>query len=67
MNKRIFYQSNLEQKPTRFTWTFIKIVPLLAIVPVFSFYMFSFQKNNELYKILQEFFNGSAQVPEVNI
>ena len=26
---------------------------------------FSFQKNNKLYKILQEFFNGSAQVPEV--
>ncbi|BAS68029.1 ATP-binding protein [Bathymodiolus septemdierum thioautotrophic gill symbiont] len=27
----------------RFTWSFIKIVPLLTIVPVLSFYMFSFQ------------------------
>ena len=28
---------------TQFTWSFIKIVPLLVIVPVLSFYMFSFQ------------------------
>ncbi|MDC9726480.1 MAG: ATP-binding protein [Candidatus Thioglobus sp.] len=28
---------------SKFTWTFIKIVPILVIVPVLSFYMFSFQ------------------------
>ncbi len=28
---------------TKFTWSFIKIIPLLVIVPVLSFYMFSFQ------------------------
>ena len=28
---------------TQFTWSFIKIVPLLVMVPVLSFYMFSFQ------------------------
>ena len=27
----------------RFTWSFIKIIPVLVIVPVLSFYMFSFQ------------------------
>lgn len=27
----------------QFTWSFIKIIPLLTIVPVLSFYMFSFQ------------------------
>ncbi|SMM97945.1 Nitrogen regulation protein NtrY [uncultured Candidatus Thioglobus sp.] len=27
----------------QFTWSFIKIIPLLAIVPVMSFYIFSFQ------------------------
>jgi two-component system, NtrC family, nitrogen regulation sensor histidine kinase NtrY len=28
---------------SKFTWSFIKIVPMLVIVPVLSFYMFSFQ------------------------
>ena len=28
---------------SKFTWSFIKIVPILVIVPVLSFYMFSFQ------------------------
>lgn len=28
---------------SRFTWSFIKIIPLLTIAPVLSFYMFSFQ------------------------
>ncbi len=28
---------------SRFTWSFIKIIPVLVIVPVLSFYMFSFQ------------------------
>ncbi len=28
---------------SKFTWTFIKIVPILVIVPVLSFYIFSFQ------------------------
>jgi len=28
---------------TQFTWSFVKIIPLLVIVPVLSFYLFSFQ------------------------
>lgn len=28
---------------SKFTWSFIKIVPMLVIVPVLSFYLFSFQ------------------------
>jgi len=28
---------------SKFTWSFVKIVPLLVVVPVLSFYMFSFQ------------------------
>jgi len=28
---------------SKFTWSFIKIVPLLVLVPVLSFYLFSFQ------------------------
>ena len=28
---------------SKFTWSFVKIVPILVIVPVLSFYMFSFQ------------------------
>jgi nitrogen fixation/metabolism regulation signal transduction histidine kinase len=28
---------------TRFTWSFVKIIPILVIMPVLSFYMFSFQ------------------------
>jgi len=28
---------------SKFTWTFIKIIPILTIVPVLSFYLFSFQ------------------------
>ncbi|WP_428087521.1 ATP-binding protein [Candidatus Thioglobus sp.] len=28
---------------SKFTWSFIKIVPMLVILPVLSFYMFSFQ------------------------
>lgn len=27
----------------RFTWSFVKIIPLLVLVPVLSFYLFSFQ------------------------
>jgi|LWDU01.1.fsa_nt_gi Signal transduction histidine kinase involved in nitrogen fixation and metabolism regulation len=32
---------------SRFTWSFIKIVPILVIVPVLSFYLFSFQSIQE--------------------
>ncbi len=28
---------------SKFTWSFIKIVPMLVIIPILSFYMFSFQ------------------------
>jgi|GEM_PF-152047 len=28
---------------TQFTWSFVKIIPLLVMVPVLSFYLFSFQ------------------------
>jgi len=28
---------------SKFTWSFVKIIPILVIIPVLSFYMFSFQ------------------------
>ncbi len=42
---------------TRFTWTFIKIVPILAIAPVFSFYMFSFQTVQDNVKRSEDTYN----------
>jgi energy-coupling factor transporter transmembrane protein EcfT len=47
---------------TRFTWTFIKIVPLLAIVPVFSFYMFSFQTVQDNVKRSENTYNNFNKV-----
>ena len=32
---------------SKFTWTFIKIIPIIALVPVASFYLFSFQTVQE--------------------
>ena len=32
---------------SKFTWSFIKIIPILTIVPVLSFYLFSFQSIQE--------------------
>ena len=32
---------------SKFTWTFIKIIPIIALIPVASFYLFSFQTVQE--------------------
>ncbi len=47
---------------TRFTWTFIKIVPLLVVVPVFSFYLFSFQTIQDNVKRSEETYNNFNKV-----
>ncbi|SFV84912.1 Nitrogen regulation protein NtrY [hydrothermal vent metagenome] len=41
----------------RFTWSFIKIVPLLTIAPVLSFYMFSFQTIQDNVEFSRKNFN----------
>jgi len=47
---------------SKFTWSFIKIVPMLVIVPVLSFYMFSFQTIQDNVAISEESFdNFSSQ------
>ncbi|MDC0888396.1 ATP-binding protein [Candidatus Thioglobus sp.] len=50
---------------SKFTWSFIKIVPILVIVPVLSFYMFSFQtiQNNvaDSEKAFDSFSKGFIQ------
>ena len=42
----------------RFTWTFIKIIPLLTIAPVLSFYMFSFQTVQDNVERSQDTYNN---------
>lgn len=46
----------------QFTWTFIKIVPLLAIAPVFSFYLFSFQTIQDNVKRSEDTYNKINKV-----
>lgn len=46
----------------RFTWTFIKIVPLIAIAPVFSFYLFSFQTIQDNVKRSEDTYNKINKV-----
>ena len=44
LNTRILkQQSQSNVIGSKFTWSFIKIVPILTLVPVLSFYVFSFQ------------------------
>ena len=38
---------------SRFTWSFIKIVPVLVLVPVLSFYLFSFESIRDNLKIAE--------------
>jgi hypothetical protein len=47
---------------TRFTWTFIKIIPLLTIAPVFSFYLFSFQTVQDNVKRSEDTYNNFNKV-----
>ncbi|MBE8189659.1 MAG: HAMP domain-containing protein, partial [Candidatus Thioglobus sp.] len=53
---------------TQFTWSFVKIIPLLVIVPVLSFYLFSFQtvrdnveRSESTYKIFNQQFIGKVK------
>lgn len=49
---------------SKFTWSFIKIVPLLVLVPVLSFYLFSFESirdNLQKAEIQFEEFNTSVR------
>ena len=41
--KKLKQDSDSNVIGSNFTWSFIKIVPMLTLVPVFTFYMFSFQ------------------------
>ncbi len=46
----------------RFTWSFIKIIPLLTIAPVFSFYMFSFQTVQDNVERSEDTYNNFNKV-----
>ncbi|SMN11733.1 Nitrogen regulation protein NtrY [uncultured Candidatus Thioglobus sp.] len=46
----------------QFTWSFIKIVPLLAIVPVLSFYIFSFQSVQDNVTRSEQTYNNFNKV-----
>jgi nitrogen fixation/metabolism regulation signal transduction histidine kinase len=41
--KKLKRNQSREVLGSKFTWTFVKIIPILTIVPVLSFYLFSFQ------------------------
>lgn len=47
---------------TEFTWSFVKIVPLLVIVPVLSFYLFSFQTIQDNVERSQHTYNNFNKV-----
>ena len=47
---------------TQFTWSFVKIVPLLVIVPVLSFYLFSFQTIQDNVDRSQHTYNNFNKV-----
>jgi len=50
--KKLKRNQSREVLGSKFTWTFIKIVPLLTLVPVLSFYLFSFQSiQDTLFKL----------------
>ncbi|WP_190600715.1 sensor histidine kinase [Candidatus Vesicomyidisocius sp. SY067_SCS001] len=53
---------------SKFTWSFVKIVPVLVIVPVLSFYMFSFQTIQNNVKDSEKAFNVFSQnfIQQVN-
>jgi len=42
---------------SRFTWSFIKIVPVLVLLPVLSFYLFSFESIRDNLQIAESQFN----------
>jgi two-component system nitrogen regulation sensor histidine kinase NtrY len=46
---------------SKFTWSFVKIVPVLVIVPVLSFYIFSFQTIQNNVKDSEKAFNVFSQ------
>ncbi|CAB5500357.1 Nitrogen regulation protein NtrY [Bathymodiolus thermophilus thioautotrophic gill symbiont] len=46
----------------RFTWSFIKIIPLLTIAPVFSFYMFSFQTVQDNVERSEDTYNNFNKI-----
>jgi len=45
--KKLKRNQKREVLGSQFTWTFVKIIPILTIVPVLSFYIFSFQSIQE--------------------
>ncbi len=47
---------------TQFTWSFVKIIPLLVIVPVLSFYLFSFQTIQDNVNRSQHTYNNFNKV-----
>ena len=47
---------------TQFTWSFVKIIPFLVIVPVLSFYMFSFQTIQDNVERSQHTYNNFNKV-----
>src|SRR6056300_391334 len=45
--KKLKRNQSREVLGSKFTWSFVKIIPILTIVPVLSFYIFSFQSIQE--------------------
>ena len=52
--KKLKRNQSREVLGSKFTWTFVKIIPILAIVPVLSFYLFSFQSVQETLSKLSD-------------
>lgn len=64
LNTRILkQQSQSNVIGSKFTWSFIKIVPILTLVPVLSFYVFSFQSiQDNLTRIMTSFDNFNEKL-----
>ena len=52
--KKLKQDSDSNVIGSNFTWSFIKIVPILTLVPVLSFYMFSFQSIQDNIKRVEQ-------------
>ena len=54
--KKLKYNTNEGVIGSKFTWSFIKIVPILVLVPVLSFYLFSFESIRDNLKKAEDQF-----------
>jgi len=55
--KKLKRNQSREVLGSKFTWTFVKIIPILTVVPVLSFYLFSFQSIQESFTSVNDKFS----------